>query len=266
MLLALTGVAKSYGSLKVIDELSLGLARGEALGVIGPNGAGKTTLLNLIGGNTRPDAGRMAFDGRDITRLDPAARCRAGHRPLLPDPASVRRPDGVRERAGRRHLRHRARRAGRHAGGPAGPAANRPARQGQPAGRLAAAAGSQAPGTGARARHRTDAAAARRDRRRPHRARSARADRLHPRHPRRRRLDDLDRAHRARPDGRGGSPAGDRLRPPAGGRRPRAGDGEPRGARDLHGHRGDERHRPGAQAVRPLRRISEPSRRCRYAA
>jgi branched-chain amino acid transport system ATP-binding protein len=78
MLLALTGVAKSYGSLKVIDDLSLGLARGEALGVIGPNGAGKTTLLNLIGGNTRPDAGRLAFDGRDITHLDPAARCRAG--------------------------------------------------------------------------------------------------------------------------------------------------------------------------------------------
>jgi branched-chain amino acid transport system ATP-binding protein len=78
MLLALTGIAKSYGSLKVIDDLSLGLARGEALGVIGPNGAGKTTLLNLIGGNTQPDAGRLAFDGRDITRLDPAARCRAG--------------------------------------------------------------------------------------------------------------------------------------------------------------------------------------------
>lgn len=78
MQLTLAGMAKSYGSLRVIDDLGFELARGEALGVIGPNGAGKTTLLNLIGGNARPDAGRVMFEGKDITRLDPAARCRAG--------------------------------------------------------------------------------------------------------------------------------------------------------------------------------------------
>ena len=54
---------KSFGSLVVIDDLSMHLDEGEALGVIGPNGAGKTTLFNLISGGLAPDAGRIAFDG-----------------------------------------------------------------------------------------------------------------------------------------------------------------------------------------------------------
>ena len=78
MLLALANVSKSYGSVKVTDDLSLDLAKGEALGVIGPNGAGKTTLFNLITGNVQPDAGRVEFESRDITDLDAAARCRGG--------------------------------------------------------------------------------------------------------------------------------------------------------------------------------------------
>jgi len=78
VLLSLSQVSKSYGSVKVTDDLSLALAPGEALGIIGPNGAGKTTLFNLIGGNVRPDAGTLAFAGRDITGLDAAARCRGG--------------------------------------------------------------------------------------------------------------------------------------------------------------------------------------------
>jgi branched-chain amino acid transport system ATP-binding protein len=77
-ILALHGVSKSYGSLLVTDNLTLTLAQGEALGVIGPNGAGKTTMFNLISGNARPDRGAVYFLGRDISRLDPAARCRAG--------------------------------------------------------------------------------------------------------------------------------------------------------------------------------------------
>lgn len=78
MLLSLTNVSKSYGAVKAIDDFSLALTQGEALGVIGPNGAGKTTLFNLITGNERPNAGTVTFSGRDITRLDAAARCRAG--------------------------------------------------------------------------------------------------------------------------------------------------------------------------------------------
>jgi branched-chain amino acid transport system ATP-binding protein len=78
VLLSLVNVSKSYGAIKVTDDLSLALAKGEALGIIGPNGAGKTTLFNLITGNVRPDAGSVAFAGRDITGLGAAARCRAG--------------------------------------------------------------------------------------------------------------------------------------------------------------------------------------------
>jgi len=78
VLLELDSVAKSYGALRVIDQLSLGLAEAEALGVIGPNGAGKTTMFNLISGNAAPDAGHVRFHGRDITGLKPAARCKAG--------------------------------------------------------------------------------------------------------------------------------------------------------------------------------------------
>ena len=77
-LLALEGVSKAFGSLLVIDELSLAVEDGEALGVIGPNGAGKTTALNLMIGRLRPDRGAVVFAGRDVTPLAPYARCRAG--------------------------------------------------------------------------------------------------------------------------------------------------------------------------------------------
>jgi branched-chain amino acid transport system ATP-binding protein len=77
-LLALEGVSKAFGSLLVIDGLSLAVDEGEALGVIGPNGAGKTTALNLMIGRLRPDRGVVVFAGRDVTRMAPHARCRAG--------------------------------------------------------------------------------------------------------------------------------------------------------------------------------------------
>jgi branched-chain amino acid transport system ATP-binding protein len=77
-LLELAGVSKSYGALKVIDDLSVHLEDGEALGVVGPNGAGKTTMLHLAAGQLRPDAGRVLFGGGDVTRLPARARCRLG--------------------------------------------------------------------------------------------------------------------------------------------------------------------------------------------
>ena len=77
-LLALHGVSKSYGALKVTDDVSLAVEAGETLGILGPNGAGKTTLFNLISGDVRCDSGRIDYEGRDLTALKPHQRCRAG--------------------------------------------------------------------------------------------------------------------------------------------------------------------------------------------
>ncbi len=78
MLLALDDVRKSYGSLVVTANVSLGVAEGEALGIIGPNGAGKTTLFALMTGAVMPDSGGIRLDGCDITRMPAQRRCVAG--------------------------------------------------------------------------------------------------------------------------------------------------------------------------------------------
>ncbi|MEO6746890.1 MAG: ABC transporter ATP-binding protein [Caldimonas sp.] len=77
-LLALESVSKSYGALKVTDDISFEVTEGETLGILGPNGAGKTTLFNLISGDVRCDHGRVRYEGRDITGLKPHQRCRLG--------------------------------------------------------------------------------------------------------------------------------------------------------------------------------------------
>lgn len=76
--LEISGVAKSYGSLRVLSEVSFDVEAGEALGIVGPNGAGKTTLLDLLTGTGRCDAGRITFFGEDVTRLPPPLRARRG--------------------------------------------------------------------------------------------------------------------------------------------------------------------------------------------
>ena len=78
MLLQLTGLTKSFGSVVAADRIDLAVAEGEAFGVIGPNGAGKSTLFALIAGALRPDAGSVRLDGRDITGTRQHQRCRAG--------------------------------------------------------------------------------------------------------------------------------------------------------------------------------------------
>ncbi len=78
MLLELTGVSRSFGGLAAVKSVDLRIESGEIVGLIGPNGAGKTTLFNLITGTFRPNSGSILFDGRDITRLAPHARCRLG--------------------------------------------------------------------------------------------------------------------------------------------------------------------------------------------
>lgn len=71
-------LTKSYGAVKVVDDLSVSLHAGEALGVVGPNGAGKTTMLNLLTGIVRAEKGTVTFAGEDISRRTPDQRCLAG--------------------------------------------------------------------------------------------------------------------------------------------------------------------------------------------
>jgi len=63
----LTNVRKSFGATPIILGVSLDIRRGERHAIIGPNGAGKTTLIHQISGALAPDAGRIHFDGRDVT-------------------------------------------------------------------------------------------------------------------------------------------------------------------------------------------------------
>jgi branched-chain amino acid transport system ATP-binding protein len=68
-LLETRGIARNFGGLRAVAGVDLRLAPGEIRALIGPNGAGKTTLVNLISGRLAPTAGRLFFDGRDITGL-----------------------------------------------------------------------------------------------------------------------------------------------------------------------------------------------------
>jgi ABC-type branched-subunit amino acid transport system ATPase component len=77
-ILALEAVDKSFGGLRVIQDLSFEVMAGERVALIGPNGAGKTTAFNLITGVYAVDAGRIVLDGADITRVPARKRIRAG--------------------------------------------------------------------------------------------------------------------------------------------------------------------------------------------
>jgi branched-chain amino acid transport system ATP-binding protein len=77
-LLELRDISKSFGGLAILNGLSFSLNKGEALGILGPNGAGKTTTLNVIAGELSPTAGKIFFQGQDVTRLPAAQRCHLG--------------------------------------------------------------------------------------------------------------------------------------------------------------------------------------------
>ena len=66
-MLALQGLEKRFGALAALSGIDLEVTAGEILGIIGPNGSGKTTLLNAVTGVYPPSAGRIAFEGADIT-------------------------------------------------------------------------------------------------------------------------------------------------------------------------------------------------------
>ncbi len=70
-ILEVKGLTRRFGGLVAVNNLDFSVAQGEILAVIGPNGAGKSTAFGLVSGFLRPDAGRVSFDGRDITGLAP---------------------------------------------------------------------------------------------------------------------------------------------------------------------------------------------------
>ena len=77
-LLKVQGLVKRFGGLVATDKVSLDIRHGEVHALIGPNGAGKTTLIAQLSGSLASDAGRLGFDGSDISTLPQHERVRRG--------------------------------------------------------------------------------------------------------------------------------------------------------------------------------------------
>ena len=77
-LLKVDGLRKHFGGVRATDDVNLDVITGETHAIIGPNGAGKTTLIAQLSGLLTPDAGRVIFDGHDITRLPAYQRAHVG--------------------------------------------------------------------------------------------------------------------------------------------------------------------------------------------
>jgi ABC-type branched-subunit amino acid transport system ATPase component len=77
-LLEAQALGHAFGGLKVLREVNFGVTEGAITGLIGPNGSGKTTCFNILSGYLQPRAGRVRFDGHDVTTAAVAARSRRG--------------------------------------------------------------------------------------------------------------------------------------------------------------------------------------------
>jgi branched-chain amino acid transport system ATP-binding protein len=77
-LFAADGLVMDFGGLRAVDGVSFQIEPGEVFTIIGPNGAGKTTIFNLVSRIYEPTAGRLIFDGEDITRVAPHEVARRG--------------------------------------------------------------------------------------------------------------------------------------------------------------------------------------------
>jgi len=77
-ILTATSLSKRFGALAVLSDVDFVIAPGEAIGIVGPNGAGKTTLLNVLSGAYPPSGGQVFFNGKDVSALGAAERCRLG--------------------------------------------------------------------------------------------------------------------------------------------------------------------------------------------
>nr|WP_321983804.1 LPS export ABC transporter ATP-binding protein [uncultured Lichenicoccus sp.] len=86
--LSAQSVGKSYRKRAVVQDVSISVQRGEAVGLLGPNGAGKTTTFYMIVGLVQPDEGTITLDGADITQLPMYRRARLGIG-YLPQEASI---------------------------------------------------------------------------------------------------------------------------------------------------------------------------------
>lgn len=69
-MIELKGINKSYGNLRVLDDVSLSIGCNEIITIVGPSGAGKTTLLQIAGTLDKPDSGSVLYDGEDIARFN----------------------------------------------------------------------------------------------------------------------------------------------------------------------------------------------------
>ena len=81
-------LSKTYGLRPVVRDVSINVARGEAVGLLGPNGAGKTTCFTMIAGLIQPDSGKMILEGHNITKLPMHLRARMGIS-YLPQESSI---------------------------------------------------------------------------------------------------------------------------------------------------------------------------------
>ena len=94
--LVATGLQKSYGSRRVVQDVSLEVQSGEVVGLLGPNGAGKTTSFYMIVGLVRADAGEITIDGNCVEHMPIHRRARLGLS-YLPQEASIFRKLNVEE-------------------------------------------------------------------------------------------------------------------------------------------------------------------------
>ncbi|MFJ6326010.1 MULTISPECIES: ABC transporter ATP-binding protein [unclassified Rhizobium] len=76
--LSAKGIHKRFGALVVLENIDFSMGDGDAVGIVGPNGAGKTTLLSALAGAFPLSAGTISFDGKNVTALTAADRCRSG--------------------------------------------------------------------------------------------------------------------------------------------------------------------------------------------
>lgn len=77
-ILAVEGVGKRFGAFTALKDVTVAFPAGELTAIIGPNGAGKSTFFNVISGAFPASTGRVLFEGRDITRLQPHEYARSG--------------------------------------------------------------------------------------------------------------------------------------------------------------------------------------------
>ncbi|MBZ0267778.1 LPS export ABC transporter ATP-binding protein [bacterium] len=91
-----TGLVKAYHGHRVVDDVEIGVRRGEIVGLLGPNGAGKTTTFYMMTGLVHADAGRVEIDGEDVTGMPMYQHARRGIG-YLPQEASIFRGLTVRD-------------------------------------------------------------------------------------------------------------------------------------------------------------------------